>query len=195
MTKPQSQVQIQEVIVTTHNPSDESTHIAPMGIHLVGEQFILAPFKPSKTLDNLLAQRSATINYTNDMRIFAGCLTGRRDWPLLPNHKIQGMRLAGALAHDELEVIEVEDDAVRPRCLTQVVHRQNHAPFQGMNRAQAAVLELAILVSRLNRLPQEKIKTDIEYLTIAIEKTAGERERIAWQWLMEKVQQFQEKTA
>jgi len=46
------------------------------------------------------------------------------------------------------------------------------------------VLELAILVSRLDRLALDKIESEIEYLKIAIEKTAGPRERQAWKWLM-----------
>ena len=62
-----------------------------------------------------------------------------------------------------------------------------HAPFQGFNRAKAAVLELAILVSRLDRLPRSKIEAELAYLTIAIEKTAGAAEREACDWLMERV--------
>ena len=64
---------------------------------------------------------------------------------------------------------------------------ETHAPFTGFNRAKAAVLELAILVSRLGMLPREKIEAEIAYLTIAIEKTAGEEEREAWGWLMQRV--------
>ena len=68
-----------------------------------------------------------------------------------------------------------------------MVSEATHAPFTGFNRAKAAVLELAILVSRLGMLPREKIETEIGYLTIAIEKTAGPEEKEAWGWLMEKV--------
>ncbi|MGZ8252831.1 MAG: DUF447 family spectrin-like domain-containing protein, partial [Methylophilaceae bacterium] len=72
-----------------------------------------------------------------------------------------------------------------------VVHEVNHAPFRGFNRAQAAVIELAVLVSRLHMLPLEKINAEIEYLKIAIEKTAGEREQEAWSWLIERVENHQ----
>jgi hypothetical protein len=56
-----------------------------------------------------------------------------------------------------------------------------------MNRAKAAVVEGAILVSRLLMLPREKIEAEIAYLEIAISKTAGEAEREAWAWLMDAV--------
>ena len=57
-----------------------------------------------------------------------------------------------------------------------------------MNRAQAACLELAILVTRLHMLPPEKVEREMAYLEIAIGKTAGEAEREAWGWLVEAVE-------
>jgi hypothetical protein len=84
-------------------------------------------------------------------------------------------------------VVRVDDDHVRPRHFCRIVAEQNHSPFTGLNRAKAAVLELAILVSRLDMLPPEKIRSEIAYLTIAIEKTAGPNEKQAWAWLMERV--------
>jgi hypothetical protein len=65
-----------------------------------------------------------------------------------------------------------------------------HAPFRGLNRAKAAVLEAAILVSRLSMLPREKVDNEIAFLSISVEKTAGPEEREAWDWLMEAVVQF-----
>ncbi len=92
----------------------------------------------------------------------------------------------------EVRLQRVEDDPVRPRLFCRPVFEANHRPFQGFNRGQAAVLELAILVSRLDRLPLDKIKREIAYLHIAMEKTAGERELQAWGWLMEKVEIFRQ---
>jgi hypothetical protein len=56
-----------------------------------------------------------------------------------------------------------------------------------MNRARAAVLEAAILATRLHMLPPEKIEREIDYLKIAIDKTAGDAERRAWARVMEKI--------
>ncbi len=174
---------IQEVIVTTRN-ADGSAHIAPMGVRESGGEVLIAPFRPSRTLDNLLREGCAAINCTDDVRVFAGCLTGRRDWPVVPTDRVAGLRLAGAIAHTEVSVERVEEDPVRPRLLCRARHHATHAPFRGFNRAQAAVLELAILVSRLDRLPAEKIDAELGYLAIAVEKTAGAREREAWEWLL-----------
>jgi hypothetical protein len=177
---------IRETIVTTVN-RDGHVHIAPLGIIADGEGWILAPFRPSTTLENLSAVPFAVANYTDDVRIFAGCLTGRHDWPTTASDKVPVPRLEGALAHVELTVDRVSDDDQRPRFHCRVVHRGSHAPFEGFNRAQAAVIEAAILVSRLHLLPREKIESEIAYLEIAIGKTAGIAEQQAWGWLMDKI--------
>jgi len=101
---------------------------------------------------------------------------------------VRGNYLADTLAHAELALVRVEDDAVRPKLFCKALHSVNHRPFQGFNRAQYAVLEAAILISRLGRLPWDKITSELDYLRIGLEKTAGERELQAWAWLMEVVE-------
>lgn len=180
---------IQETIVTTHS-SEGLPHIAPMGVHVVGAEMLVLPFRPSTTLENLLASGQAVLNHTDDVRVFAGCLTGRRDWPLAESTAVKSPRLAESLAHQELELLRVEDDAIRPKLYCRVVHAANHAPFPGFNRAQFAVLEAAILASRLDRLPWDKIEAELAYLRIGLDKCAGEREREAWGWLMDKINAY-----
>ncbi|GLS28994.1 hypothetical protein SAMN04488498_101537 [Mesorhizobium albiziae] len=177
---------IRECIVTTADKTGK-VHIAPLGIIAENDGWIIAPFRPSATLDNLAQTPVAVANYVDDVRIFAGCLTGRKEWPLVPVAGCQVPRLKAALAHSVLEVVSLDDDGVRPRHFCRVAAEATHAPFTGLNRAKAAVLELAILVSRLGMLPREKIEMEIEYLTISIEKTAGPDEKEAWGWLMERV--------
>ena len=176
-----------ETIVTTLY-ADGRVHIAPMGVREEDGFIIISPFRPSTSLDNLLREQSGVINYTDDVRVFAGCLTGRWQWPTLPVESIRGARLAGALAHTEVRLDRVEDDPVRPRLICKPSHHAHHSPFRGYNRAQAAVLEAAILASRLEMLAWGKIDQELAYLKIAIDKTAGPRELEAWTWLMEKIE-------
>ena len=49
------------------------------------------------------------------------------------------------------------------------------------------MIEAAILVSRLRLLPPEQVESELLYLRNAVEKTAGPRERTAWEWLVEAV--------
>jgi len=94
------------------------------------------------------------------------------------------------LAHTEVELVRIENDPIRPKLFCKAVHTVNHAPFKGFNRAQFSVLEAAILISRLNRLPIQKIESEIDYLRTALEKTAGDRELEAWGWLMALIEKF-----
>jgi len=180
---------IVETIVTTTDAAG-GVHIAPLGLIADGDGWIIAPFKPSRTLDNLTANPFAVASHTGDVRVFAGCITGRRDWPTVPADVVKGVRLKDAVSHWELAVERITDDALRPRFHCKVVHAASNAVWSGYNRAEAAVLELAVLTTRLNMLPPEKIDAELKYLEIAVSKTAGPRELEAWDWLMERVAAF-----
>lgn len=179
-----------ETIITTLDDKG-NIHTTPFGIRKEDGYVIISPYKPSTTLQNILATQHAVLNLTDDVRVFAGALTGRQPWNLIATKDIKGFRLENCLAHQELKLVKVEDDDVRPKLYLEVIHEEQHQPFAGFNRAQAAVIELAVLVSRLTRLPMEKITQDIEYLRIAVDKTAGPREYEAWEWLIEAVSNHQ----
>lgn len=186
---------IYETVVTTCS-AEGVPHVAPMGAQFdQGERgnVVLMPFTPSTTYDNIMASGCAVMNFTTDVRVFAGCVTGHRRWPTLPATTVPCVRLAGALAHAELRLVNASGDGShgsRPVLTLRRVAEATHAPFTGFNRAQAAVIEAAVLVSRLHLLPREKIETEMAWLTIAIEKTAGPAEREAWQWLIEATAAF-----
>ena len=184
--------QIFETVVTSVDTAGRP-HVAPMGVRYQGEHVVLMPFKPSTTLANISATGHAVLNLITDTRIFAGCMTGRRDWPTLRAQRIPGVRLACALGHVELRLAEHIDAAQRPLLRLARVHEASHAPFVGMNRAQAAVVEGAVLVSRLHMLAPEKIDAEMAYLQIAIDKTAGAGEHEAWGWLRDAVAAFRAK--
>jgi hypothetical protein len=177
---------IHECVVTTLTP-DGKPHIAPLGLIEENGFWIIAPFRPSATLTNLTTTKQVTASFTDDARIFARLVTGERSFPLTDIAGWPAPRLSGALAHAELEVARFEDDELRPRFFCKVNRAVSHRPFLGMNRSRAAVLEAAILSTRLDRLPREKIDSEIGYLQIAIDKTAGDAEREAWDMVMAKI--------
>jgi len=178
-----------ETIIITQD-AHKQPHVTPFGVQHEGEHVIISPFKPSKTLDNILTSKTATMNLTDDVRVFAGALTQHAVWHLLAASAVEGFRLDGCLAHVELALVDVREDAERPQLVMQQQARYSHQDFKGFNRAQAAVIEMAVLASRLHMLPKEKIQTERAYLQIAIDKTAGERELEAWGWLADKVDRY-----
>src|SRR5262249_17753297 len=151
--------------------------------------WILAPFHPSTTLDNLRQAPFAVANFTDDVRVFAGCLTGRRGWPLTVAEVVAAPRLAATLSHLELVVVEVRDHGLRPRFLFRVAHQPSRAPFQGSNRAQGGVIGGAVMVSRLHLRPRAEVGAELARLDIIVGKTAGPAEAEAWGWLKDKAAQ------
>jgi uncharacterized protein len=190
---------IYEVVITTVSAAGVP-HIAPMGVRYrdtaSGRQVVLMPFKPSTTLANVLATGHAVLNVVTDTRVFAGCVSARwlgpREWPLLAADQVAGVRLACAASHVELTLAAQQDDPQRPVLHMACVHQAQHAAFIGLNRAQAAVLEGAVLVSRLHLLPAAKVQQEMAYLQIAIDKTASAGEHEAWGWLQQAVARHQE---
>lgn len=180
---------IYETIITTVDAADQA-HVAPFGIQKQGDLIVISPYRPSTTLDNILATKTAVMNLTDDVRVFAGAVAKVQSYELTRATQVQGYRLLNTLSHQELTLVDVLDDAQRPQLFMQVVHQEMHHPFAGFNRAQAAVIELAVLATRLQRLPQDKIQTERHYLEIAMDKTAGPREWEAWQWLVDKIDTF-----
>ncbi len=180
---------IYEIIISSVN-SHGDAHVAPFGIEIQAGLVVISPYKPSVTLENILATNHAVLNITDDVRVFAGALTRRQAWSLVSAEKIIGYRLVDTLLHQELRLVKVVDDVLRPQLHMEVLHEVQHQPFKGFNRAQAAVIELAVLASRLHLLTKDKVLSEISYLQIAIDKTAGERELQAWRWLTEKVENY-----
>ncbi|MGP1718340.1 MAG: DUF447 domain-containing protein [Methylophilus sp.] len=174
---------IYETIVTTCSAQGEA-HIAPFGVQWFDGKVMISPYKPSATLQNILETGHAVLNLTDDVRVFAAAIAKKTQFATLPV-AAGCVRLQDCLTHHVLKLDQVEEDEVRPRLSMTVVESALHGPFMGFNRAQAAVIELAVLVSRLHMLPVEKITQEMQYLQIAIDKTAGERELEAWQWLVD----------
>ncbi len=70
-----------------------------------------------------------------------------------------------------------------PICAARVVHTGRLRDFFGFNRAKHAVLEAAILATRVHLLPPEELIRQVEALAIPVEKTAGPQEQEAFDLL------------
>jgi hypothetical protein len=177
---------IREAVISTRR-ADGTVHLTPLGYRMRDEQVLLAPFHPSQTLENLRAHPAAVLNFTDDVRVFAGCLTGHRNWPTEASTQVTVPRLAGSLAHWELTVESFREDPLRPEFFCRVVFEAAHRAFTGYNRAQAAVIEASVLVSRLDWLEPAEVADEFARLGVMVDKTAGPREAQAWSWLVDAV--------
>ena len=183
---------IHEVIVTTISKKDE-VHIAPMGIRFLDKQVVISPFRPSQTLENIMGNNKATINFIDDVRVFAGIVSRhKKDWELSDksnSNMVPNLVLTNTFYN--VVVNDFKDDERRPNIICDVINSETIRPFLGFNRAQSSVIEAAVLISRLGMIPMDKITEEIKYLKIGIDKTAGAHELEAWEWIQKKISDYQ----
>jgi hypothetical protein len=82
-------------------------------------------------------------------------------------------------------VERLDDTQERTTIDCRVIAQGEVRPFFGFNRAKHAVLEAAILATRVGILPGEEICRELERLAIPVQKTAGHQERVAFALLQD----------
>jgi hypothetical protein len=182
---------ILEGLVTTTGPGG-GMHVAAMGPHLdEGDidrgsagirRLTLKPFLSSATHANLARHGEGVFHLTDDVLLLADVVTGSLASSPASRaaEQVAGFVLEEACMAYEFRVVSVRADGPRGACEAEVVATHAMRPFLGFNRAAAAVVEGAILVSRIGILPMEEIRRQMELLSVVVAKTAGERERQAF---------------
>lgn len=179
---------IVEGIVTSID-SGGVLNVAPMGPVVEGDfnRILLRPFQPSTTFNNLSATRCGVFHVVDEVDIIARAAIGRLHQ--LPDVEkaamINGFVLKDCCRWFEFTIDSVDASEARSRMPARIVHRGERRPFFGFNRARHAVLESAILATRLHLLPRHEILTALRFLQPAVEKTGGETELAAFRMLHE----------
>jgi hypothetical protein len=175
-----------EGIVTTLH-ADGSPNITPMGPIVDSDfsQLILRPYKSSTTYRNLLRAREGVFHVTDDVELLARAAVNQLNVipPLRPAHVVAGVIVADACRWYEFRIMSCDDSRERAQLECAVVHQGRIRDFFGFNRAKHAVVEAAILATRISFLPAEYIAAEFERLQSMVDKTAGESERRAFEFL------------
>ena len=175
---------IVESIVTTI-ADDGTVNCAPMGVEWGENAIVLKPFLETATYRNVLATRTAVVNLTDDVRVFARAAIANPQYPTTPATVVRGVVLTDCCSWRELEVRTLDSTPPRSRIETTVVHHGTRREFVGFNRARHAVLEAAIYATRLHLVPRAFIDGEIARLQVIVDKTAGPHEREAMSLLTE----------
>lgn len=175
-----------ESIVTTLN-ADGSPHVAPMG-PIVDSEFkrlLLRPFRTSVTYQNLKRAKVGVLHVTDDVELFARAAVGRlEEMPrLLPAEAIDGVILADACRWYAFRVTSIDDREQRTEIAAEVADSGRLRDFFGFNRAKHAVIEAAILATRLDYLEPRHILEEYDRLASPVDKTGGHAERRAFEFL------------
>lgn len=174
---------ILEGIVTSLDQNDE-LNIAPMG-PIVDEglkALVLRPFRTSRTFQNLQARPYGVFHVVDDVLLLAQAAIGQLPptYEHFAAERVTGRVLSAACRWYEFEIESCDDSQERTELRARIVHSGRLRDFLGFNRAKHAVLEGAILATRLHLLPPEKIRAEFDRLRVIVDKTAGPQERAAF---------------
>ncbi len=159
---------ILEGVVTTVSPAG-NVNIAPMGPQLLGDpydkvrRFVLRPFRTAKTCKNLLALGEGVLHVTDDVLLLAKAAVSDLEPPppLQPAVNVRGWALSGACRWYEFRITNCDARSERVQFDAEVVHAEHRRDFFGFNRAMFAVVEAAILATRIKILPGEAIESEL----------------------------------
>lgn len=177
---------ILEGIVTTLN-DDGGVNISPMGPLVDGDMrtLVLRPFQTSTTYRNLKRSGEGILHVTDDVELLARAAVGAvQPLPaLIPSQAVEGLILADACRWHAFRVRSLDDRQPRAEIVADVVDQGRIRDFFGFNRAKHAVLEGAILATRLHLAPLEEIQSEFARLQAPVDKTGGPAERRAFEFL------------
>jgi hypothetical protein len=174
-----------EGVVTTENV-DGSCNVSPMGpiVDWPISRLRLRPFKTSTTYANLVRSGRGVLNVTDDVELIARAAIGRLE-PPPPLVKLPGggRYLADACRWYAFQVASLDDSAERTDIVCRVVDQGELRSFFGFNRAKHAVIEAAILATRVGIVPDAVIREELRRLAPLVDKTGSRAERRAFDLL------------
>lgn len=183
-----SEGKILECVVTTLN-GDGTPNIAPMG-PIVDDAFtklLLRPFRSATTYRNLKRDGQGVLHVTDDVELIARTAVGQLQVApkMARAESVDGVVLADACRWYAFRVETINDQEERADIAARIVDQGRLREFFGFNRAKHAVIEAAILATRVNLLSDEVVLNDMERLAIIVMKTGGHQERRAFEFLRE----------
>jgi hypothetical protein len=177
---------IVEGIISTYN-ADGVVNISPMGpiVDDSLDRLWLRPFRTSTTFQNLKREGAGVFHITDDVELFAQAAVGQPD-PLprlVPAKRVRGAIIADACRWFAFEIELLDDSAERTSIVARVVDRGVIRDFLGFNRAKHAVIEAAILATRVHLIDVDELRIEFERLAVPIQKTGAAAECGAFEFL------------
>ncbi len=178
-----------ETIFSTVNESGQP-NFAPMGVVWGEEELTVRPFRQSRTYQNLLATGYGVANLTDDVLAFVQSGLYDAALPHFPASAVPGVVFQGACSWRELAVIAVTGTAERADVRCRVAGKGWRRDFLGFNRARSAIIEAAILATRLHLQDPVTVAEALDRYDVIVEKTGDEAEKTAFERIREFVRRW-----
>jgi hypothetical protein len=181
---------ILEGIVTTIDTNGR-LNVAPMGPRIDSNdwsRFTLRPFKTSTTYTNLNATHAGVFHIIDDALLLARTAIGHEPHvETIAAQEIAGRVIASACRAYEFRAVAFDDRDNRTTIEVETRHIWRFRDFIGWNRARHAILELAILCTRVHLITHAEILSEFARMRAPIEKTGAPGEMQAYELLYEYV--------
>jgi hypothetical protein len=150
----------------------------------------LRPFPTSRTYANLRAHPDGVLHVTDDVLLLARAAIGAIETlpTLVSTTVVRGQILQDACRAYEFRCVSFDNSAQRVSIQAEIVATHRFRDFFGLNRAMFAVVEAAILATRVSHLPLEEILAEYTRLAVLVQKTGGPREHEAFAFLQDYVE-------
>jgi beta-RFAP synthase len=145
----------------------------------------LRPFRTSVTYRNLKRTGEGVLHVTDDVELIARAAVGQLETlpPFVRSEHVDGVILTGACRWYAFSVESLDDSQERTAIFARVVEHGRVRDFFGFNRAKHAVIEAAILATRIELLDANMILAEFERLAAPVIKTGGTEELRAFEFL------------
>lgn len=148
-------------------------------------QFLFRPFQSSTTFRNLKQTGCGVFHVTDDVGLIARAAIGQLEQQpeYIETQVVPGKVLAHACRWYEFEVVNIDDSQPRSEIVTRLMHVGHIREFWGLNRAKHAILEAAILATRLHLLQRDEVHSQMLNLETIVDKTASPADRETFELL------------
>ena len=179
---------ILEGLVTTLDP-DGTPHLAPMGprISCGWQAPVVTPISHLAHLSESEAHGEGVLHVTDDALLLAKAAI--RQGPVCPpiarRSTLRGVVLTDSCRYGEFMVRSIDESGERVQIHAEIIYQKTLRDFWGFNRAKHAVIEAAILATRLHLIPHQEVAAEYAKLRIIVDKTGGPAEHEAFDFLCE----------
>jgi hypothetical protein len=184
---------ILEGLLATYG-EDGQPHLAPMGplVRSDMRRLWLRPFRTSSTYANLKRRGGGVFHVTDNVELIARAAVGLLTEPPQWNNDLStaGPVVADACRWYAFRVESLDDSEDRTSIVAEVIGHGTLRDCSGFNRAKHAVIEAAILATRLHILEALAVGAEMTRLEIIVNKTGAAAERRAFAFLRDYVQNY-----
>ncbi len=174
---------IVETVVTTKE-ENKHIHMAALGVKFDGDNVFLYPYKGTKTLANILKDKSGTINIVDKAEYLVKSALGNGSFKLNPAQKNNSYYLADCCHYYEFEMISFKKLDDKYEIKAKITNDEFIREYLGFNRAANLLVEAAVTASRIGISAEiEDLLNFLEEYKRVIFKTGNKKDEDTFYYL------------